>query len=102
MQENSTGEQFGFRIILSSKKGERVITVSQKASQGYEFKEIIYSVGEGDGDSLYWRTGSRLKLTLTQSQEIEFTPIGGVDVINSYFFVSDASDAFVWLKTDSV
>ncbi|WP_057936714.1 hypothetical protein [Algoriphagus resistens] len=102
LQENSSGEQFAFRIILTSANGQRTITVSQKASQGYEFKGIKYYVGEGDGDSLYWRVGSTLKFTVPNSQEIEIMPIGGVDVNSSFFFESDAPDAFVWLMADSV
>ena len=102
LMENSTGEEFGFRVILSSASGESTITVSQKASQGYEFKEITYYVGDGDGDSLYWKRGSTLKLTSPNSQEIEFTPIGGVDPTSSYIFTSKSPDAFVWLKSDSV
>jgi len=102
LQENSTGEKFGFRIILTSSSGEGAITVLQNSSQGYEFKGIEYYVGVGDGDSLYWRKGNTLKLTLPYSQEIEFMPIGGIDVSSSYFFKSEVADAFVWLKTDSV
>ena len=100
--ENSTGEEFGFRIILSSESGEKTITISQKASEGYEFSEINYYVGDGDGDSLYWNQGTTLKLTLPNSQEIEFAPIGGVDPSSSYLFSSEYADAFVWLKSDSV
>lgn len=102
LEENSSGEEFGFRVILSSASGERTITVLQKASQGYEFKEIDYYVGEGEGDSLFWKRGSTLKLTVTNSQAIEFTPIGGVDPTNSYIFASDYADAFVWIASDSV
>ncbi|WBL44228.1 hypothetical protein PBT90_05945 [Algoriphagus halophytocola] len=100
--ENSSGEEFGFRVILSSESGESTITVSQKASQGYKFKEITYFVGDGDGDSLYWKRGTTLKLTVPNSQEIEFTPIGGIDPTSSYIFTSKSLDAFVWLKSDSV
>ena len=102
LMENSTGEEFGFRVILSSVRGESIITVSQKASQGYEFKEITYYVGDGDGDSLYWKRGTTLKLTVPNSQEIEFTPIGGVDPTSSYIFTSESPDAFVWIASDSV
>ena len=102
LQENSTGEPFGFRIILSSETGEPIISVSQKASQGYEFTEIEYYVGEEDGDSLFWKRGTTLKLTVPNSQEIEFTPIGGVDPSSSYLFTSEYPDAFVWIKSDSV
>lgn len=100
--ENSSGEEFGFSVILSSESEERTITVSQKASQGYEFKEIEYYLGDGDGDSLFWKRGTTLKLTVPYSQEMEFTPIGGVDPTSSYFFTSDYADAFVWIKSDSV
>ena len=102
LMENSTGEEFGFRVILSSESGESTITVSQKTSHGYEFKEITYYVGDGDGDSLYWKRGTTLKLTVPNSQEIQFTPIGGVDPTSSYIFTSKSTDAFVWLKSDSV
>ncbi|WP_339750727.1 hypothetical protein [Algoriphagus aquimarinus] len=102
LMENSSGEEFGFRVILSSVSGESTITVSQKASQGYEFKQITYYVGDGDGDSLYWKRGTTLKLTVPNSQEMEFTPIGGVDPTSSYIFSSSSPDAFVWIKSDSV
>jgi hypothetical protein len=102
LNENSSGEQFGFRIILTSESDERVINVSQKASQGYEFKQIDYYLEEGDGDSLYWRNGTTMNFNIQTSQEIEFTPIGGIDVNSTYNFISEVPDAFVWLETDSV
>lgn len=102
VQENSSGDPFEFRIILATENTERAITISQKASQGYQFKELDYFIGDGDGDSLYWKRGSTLKLTMVDSQEMEFTPIGGVDPLSSYLFRSDYNDAFVWIKSDSV
>ncbi|AWW30996.1 hypothetical protein DN752_13165 [Echinicola strongylocentroti] len=102
LKENSSGERFGFRIFLTSADQSTTITVSQKASQGYEFKGLDFHVSEADGDSLYWKRGSTVKINVPYSQEIEFTPIGGIDVSTSYLFSSDAADAFVWLKSDSV
>ncbi|SFU20176.1 hypothetical protein SAMN04489724_0260 [Algoriphagus locisalis] len=102
LEENSSGEPFEFRIFLSSPKATKTIRVSQKVSQGYSFKQLRYYVGEGDADSLYWKKGSSIKMDLPYSQEIEFTPIGGIDPTSSYLFSSDTPDAFVWLKSDSI
>ncbi len=101
LNENSTGEQFGFKIILESASGEEEITVSQKPSQGYEFAEIQFAIKEGDGDSLYWRKGTTYQFSVQSGNEVVISPLSGIDVGNSYYFTSEASDAFVWLKDDA-
>ncbi|WP_425637880.1 hypothetical protein ACPUEN_00460 [Algoriphagus yeomjeoni] len=102
LEENSSGEPFEFKLFLNSPKATRTIRVSQKVSQGNSFKQLKYYVGEGDDDSLYWEKGSTIKMDLPYRQEIEFTPIGGIDPTSSYLFSSDTPDAFVWLKSDSI
>lgn len=45
---------------------------------------MVYFIGDGDGDSLYLKRGSTLKLTMADIQEIEFT----VSPLGSTYFVS--------------
>ncbi|UCS91664.1 hypothetical protein KZP23_12985 [Echinicola marina] len=102
LRENSTNKQFGFRILLTSDYSHAEITVMQKPSQGYSFKDINYAVDEGDGDSLYWKSGTTYQFNFQSQQEVEFQPIGGIDIHTSYSFDSKAPDAFVWTTSDSL
>ncbi len=100
--ENGTDDVFRFAIVL--KKGDEIreIVIEQKVSEGYTFQEITYALDEGDGDSLYRKTGSRYQFNLVTPQQVSVSPYGGVDVLRSASFESGDRDAFVWIRKDSV
>lgn len=102
VDENSTGEAFGFIIVLSDGEESREITVSQNKSQGYSFESIEYLLKEGDGDSLYTRSGTTYRLNVLSPREFTFLPVSGVDMHKTSYFRSTENDAFVWLKDDAI
>lgn len=103
LKENSTGEEFGFTVIIKSGGEVEEIEVFQKKSQGYEFDSMEFSLEEGDGDSLYVKKGTTVyNFNVPKPQEFSFSPYGGIDVHNQSTFHSAEKDAFVWLKNDSI
>ncbi|MDT0644920.1 hypothetical protein RM553_18930 [Zunongwangia sp. F363] len=102
LKENSTGEDFGFVIMVESGGEVKEITVKQKKSQGYTFEKIEFSLKENDGDSLYIKKGDNYKFTIPSAQEFSFSPFNGINVNKRYQFQSSEDDAFVWIKKDSV
>jgi hypothetical protein len=102
LKENSSGEEFGFTIVLKSGEEVKEIDVFQKKSQGYRFENIAYTLKEDDGDSLFVRKGTTYTFDVPESQEISISPYGGVDIHNQSHFKSSEDDAFIWLKNDSL
>lgn len=103
LKENSTGEEFGFTVIIKSGGEVKEIEVFQKKSQGYEFDSITYSLKEEDGDSIFVKKGTTVyNFNIPEPQEFSFSPYGGIDVHNQSTFHSNEEDAFVWLKKDSI
>lgn len=102
VKENSTGEEFGFNVVLQSGEEFKEIKVNQKKSQGYQFDSMEFSLKEEDGDSLFVKKGRTYRFNIQTSQEFSFSPYGGIDVHNQSNFISSEKDAFVWIETDSV
>lgn len=104
VNENSTDEDFNFVVVIASKSGDKLkeIVVNQKKSQGYTFKKIEYALSEEDGDSIFVRQGASYSFNVASSQEISFSPISGVNIVNSSFFESNDKDAFKWTEADSL
>jgi hypothetical protein len=102
LNENSTGEDFNFVIVLASENESKEILVRQKKSQGYTFKKIEYKLDENDGDSLFVKQGSSFSFDLTSPQVFTLYPINGIDMVERSFFKSDDENAFVWTESDSI
>ncbi|WP_146128749.1 cupin domain-containing protein [Salegentibacter salegens] len=102
VKENSTGEEFGFLVVLQSGEEFKEIKVNQKKSLGYQFHNVEFSLKEEDGDSLFVKKGTTYRFNVQTSQEFSFSPYGGIDVENQSNFVSSEKDAFVWIENDSV
>lgn len=102
LNENSSGEDFNFTIDLQSRDESQNITVEQKKSQGYNFKNIEYALKENDGDSLFIINGAGCKFSIPSPQEFSFSPFNGIKINRKIYFKSNEKDAFVWLKNDSV
>lgn len=102
LNENSSGEDFNFRIDLQSGDESKTITIEQKKSQGYNFKSIEYSLKQNDGDSIFIRNGTAYKFNIPSPQEFSFSPFTGIEINRKTFFKSNEKDAFVWLKNDSI
>lgn len=102
LNENSSGEDFNFRIDLQSGDESKTITIEQKKSQGYNFKSIEYSLKQNDGDSIFIRNGTAYKFNIPSPQEFSFSPFIGIEINRKTFFKSNEKDAFVWLKNDSI
>ena len=102
LKENSTGEEFGFTVVLKSGEEVKEIEVFQKKSQGYQFDSIEFSLKEEDGDSLFVKKGTTYRFTIPESQELTVYPYGGIDVYKHSLFLSSEKDAFVWIEKDSI
>jgi len=102
LKENSTGEEFSFALVLNSGQENFAINVTQKKSQGYQFKSIEFSLKEEDGDSLFMRKGINNEFNVQQSIQFTFSPYEGIDTHNKSHFESMEENAFVWLKNDSI
>ncbi|WBL27025.1 hypothetical protein [Zunongwangia sp. HGR-M22] len=102
LNENSRPEAFNFNLVLSSEEETKEITVSQKVSQGYTFKDLEFFLKEEDGDSLFFRNGMRRKFDIPNPQSMSFSPFGGIDIQRNSQFISEENDAFIWLKNDSI
>lgn len=102
LAENSADDVFNFAILLKKGDETKEIVVEQNISQGYTFREISYSLGEGDGDSVYIKTSTRYQFNLVTPQEVSVNPFGGVDIVRTAYFESDVRGAFSWLSKDSV
>lgn len=99
VDENSTGEDFKFTILLKSGNESKEIEVNQKKSQGYSFKSIDY---KKDKDSRFVRSGGvSFSHDIAEPQELILQPFKLTDMYKkSMIFKSSDKDAFVW--TDSV
>jgi hypothetical protein len=102
LKENSTGEEFGFTVVLKSGEEVKEIEVFQKKSQGYQFDNIKFRLKEEDGDSLFVKKGTTYRFDVPRSQEVAVSPYGGVDVHKHSIFLSSEKDAFVWIENDSI
>ncbi len=87
--ENSMDDVFSFAIVLKKGDETKEITIEQKVSQGYTFRDITYSVEDGDGDSLYVKNGTRYEFNLTSPRQVSVSPFGGVDILRIAYFKSD-------------
>lgn len=102
LKENSTGDEFGFTVVLKSGEEVKEIKVVQRKSQGYQFNSMKFSLKEEDRDSLFVKKGTTYNLNIPESQEFTFSPYGGINVHNKSNFVSSEKDAFVWIENDSI
>ncbi|MBJ7881635.1 hypothetical protein [Gelidibacter salicanalis] len=104
LKENSTGEKFGFTVVLKSGEEVKEIKVIQKKSQGYQFDSMEFSLKKEDGDSLFVKKGTtfNFNFNVPESRKFTFSPYGGIDVHNQSNFVSSENDAFVWIENDSI
>lgn len=102
LEENGSGEDFRFFIVLQSGDQIREIEVGQKPSLGYDFDRIEYHLEEGDGDSLFLKRGTKVISENATAHELIFSPINGIDVDKNAYFESEQTDAFVWTEKDSV
>ncbi|MDU1904628.1 MAG: hypothetical protein E6772_07585 [Dysgonomonas sp.] len=98
LKENNLTEDLSFAIIVEVENEKKEILVQQKKSQGYVFDDIEFSIQKGDGDSLYIKEGSSYKFTLTQPQEVQFSPFGGIQITKNSYFESNDYNAFVWTE----
>ncbi|MCL3782138.1 hypothetical protein EMN47_17255 [Prolixibacteraceae bacterium JC049] len=99
LKENSLGEEFRFSIVLKAGDEEKMIQVSQKKSEGYTFKDILYGIEAGDGDSIYVKKSTTYKFDIAVSQKIELNPISGRNAFKRSFFSSEDKNAFCWLPS---
>lgn len=102
LEENGSGEDFHFFIVLQSGDQTREIEVRQKPSLGYDFDRIEYHLEEGDGDSLFLKRGTKVISKNATAHELTFSPFNGIDVDKNAYFESEQTDAFVWTEKDSV
>ncbi len=102
LNENGTGEEFGFTIVLKSGEEVKEIEVFQKKSQRYRFDNMEFSLEEDDGDSLFVKKGTTYRHNVQEPQELNVSPYGGVDVHKHSLFLSSEKDAFVWTEKDSI
>lgn len=102
LEENGSGEDFHFFIVLQSGDQTREIEVRQKPSLGYDFDRIEYHLEEGDGDSFFLKRGTKVISKNATAHELTFSPFNGIDVDKNAYFESEQTDAFVWTEKDSV
>lgn len=102
LQENATGEDFSFVVVLQYGNQIKEITVNQKKSQGYQFDRITYHLNEGDGDSLFVSKSTVYRFDIQTEQDFSFTPFSGVNVERQSYFESQQPDVFVWLEETPV
>ena len=88
LEENTSGEEFSFVIVLQSGGQQKEVTVNQKTSQGYQLDSISYRLMEGDGDSLFYSRSSVVKYNNETStpSEFSFSPFNGINVSNQSYF----------------
>src|SRR5699024_4914097 len=89
LKENGSGEDFHFFIVLQSGDQIREIEVRQKPSLGYDFDRIEYHLKEGDGDSLFWKRGTKVISEYATAHELTFSPFNGIDVDKNAYFESE-------------
>lgn len=98
LYENATGEEFNFSIVIENNGKNKEILVNQKISEGYTFECIEYYLAENDTDNIYTKKSTSYTYTISQSQEVEISPFGGVDIIETSYFTSDDTYAFLWFN----
>lgn len=86
LEENTSGEEFSFVIILQSGDRQKEVTVNQKTSQGYRLDGISYRLMEGDGDSLFYSRSSIVIHHIQTPSEFSFSPFNGINVSNQSYF----------------
>ena len=74
LEENTSGEDFGFIVILQSGGQQKEITINQKKSEGYQLDSISYRLMEGDGDSLFYSQSTTILSDIQTSNEMSFSP----------------------------
>nr|WP_297169562.1 hypothetical protein [uncultured Dysgonomonas sp.] len=101
VEENNTGQDFSFAIILQSGNEITEITILQKKSQGYTFDNIEYSIQKDDSDSIYTTKGSR-SYTFDISSPMEISTYPFLNLNKQSFFESNDKSAFTWYDTNRV
>ena len=97
-QENKQQQPFNITILIESELGTHKIMVSQQKSAGYEFKDIDFFIGDGDGDSIYVVNNvMTYKFNFLNRQTIQLFPLSSQNAYTSYF-KSDNPEAFSWLS----
>ncbi|MCH7408550.1 hypothetical protein MM239_04030 [Belliella sp. DSM 111904] len=103
LNENASGQHFGFIVTLKNENQNRRIFVDQEVSAGYQFEQIEFYLGENDEDSLYIRNDLfRYYFDFLEPRQVEVSPFNGVDVLINSYFESDSPDAFVWFESESI
>lgn len=96
--ENASDEEFGYTIIIEYPNKTKAIVVEQQASGGYTFKHIEFFVSEEDGDKLYYKKGTSMDFDLTEQTNVTINPFNGINLVETSYFKSDDSYAFIWFK----
>ncbi|WP_139785104.1 hypothetical protein [Parabacteroides sp. Marseille-P3160] len=102
LYENATEEEFSFAIIIENEGQINEITVVQKICEGYTFEGLEYFLAENDGDTFYVTESNTYTHSISKPMEIEISPFGGINIMNTSYFVSDNYYAFVWFKEDLI
>ena len=98
LYENATSQEFNFSIVIENNGKIKEVLVNQKISEGYTFESIEYYLAENDTDNIYTKKSTSYTYTIPQLQEVEILPFGGVDIIETSYFTSDDTYAFLWFK----
>ena len=98
LYENATGEEFNFSIIIENDGETKEIHVNQKISEGYSFEGIEYYLTEYDKDEIYHEVNMEYIHNIPEPVDFEISPFGGVVVLNTSYFMSDNTYAFLWFN----
>lgn len=98
LYENATSQEFNFSIVIENNGKTKEILVNQKISEGYTFESIEYYLAENDTDKTYTKESTSYEYTIPQLQDVDIFPFSGVNIINTSYFTSDDSYAFLWFK----
>lgn len=103
VEENLSGEEFSFGVILKNEDETKEIVVTQKISQGYTFDKIEYILQEGDKDSIYLKKGINRYISDLEKPGTKITirPFDGPNN-NSSYFEYDLNFILYWLDTKTI
>lgn len=102
LDENFTEENFGFMIYLESGNASKQISINQKPFEGYELKNIKYSIDNSAVDSVFIQKGKTYTFNInsTVQQTLSLDPFH--DAFEFSQFESNVKGAFPWAQRDSI
>ena len=102
VSENSSDTDFGFVIVLESGSEMKEITVNQSQSEGYAFEKIEYTFIPESYKKVWYPNGrfSFSNQTGHASELVKYDPFQ--NQYDSYTFESGDSQAFGWVKDETV